>query len=181
LTGSGRVAIESRGSWGERRAALALAQVIVPRLAKPLDYDGAAAVALAPKPRAHPAHACDLVPRADVEAAIGPLDGEPASDAPETSCTYRVATAHGAREYPVEYLWDGGQKKYRMLEHDTAAVTRVSSVTGVTTFAASWDRAALLHGTRLIGVRRDTFVGMALQSADYEKAKALLSAICSRL
>jgi hypothetical protein len=50
-----------------------------------------------------------------------------------------------------------------------------------TTLAGPWDNAALLHGTQLIAVRHDVFVGMSLQSADYEKAKALLAAICSRL
>jgi len=33
----------------------------------------------------------------------------------------------------------------------------------------------------LIAVRHDVFVGMNLESADYERAKALLAAICSRL
>lgn len=170
--GAEQVAIDVSGASGERDDALALARIVVPRLAQPLDYDGAAAVALAPKPRAHPAHACDLVPRAEVEAAIGPLAGEPTADAPETSCTYRVATAKGERAYPVEYTWDGGQKNYRVLEHGDGADT---------TLAGPWDHAALVHGTRLVGVRHDTLVGMNLQSADFEKAKALLAAICSRL
>ena len=50
-----------------------------------------------------------------------------------------------------------------------------------TTLAGPWDNASLLHGTQLIAVRHDVFVGMGLESADYEKAKALLAAICSRL
>ena len=44
-----------------------------------------------------------------------------------------------------------------------------------------WDNATLLHGTQLLAVKADVMVGMDLQSADYEKAKALLAAICSRL
>jgi hypothetical protein len=44
-----------------------------------------------------------------------------------------------------------------------------------------WDNATLLHGTQLLAVKADVMIGMDLQSADYEKAKALLSAICSRL
>lgn len=47
------------------------------------------------------------------------------------------------------------------------------------TLAGPWDHAAVLHGTQLIGVRHDTFVGMSLESADYEKARALLAAILS--
>ena len=122
--------------------------------------------------------------RAQVESALGPLAGEPESDAPETSCTYRVATAKGRRAYPVEYVWDGGQKNYRMLEHGMATVAGAAATIGYrtdTTLADPWEHAALLHGTRLIGLRHDTLVGIDLQSADYEKAKALLAAICSRL
>ena len=50
-----------------------------------------------------------------------------------------------------------------------------------TTLVGPWDRAALLHGTQLMAVRHDVIVAMSLQSADYERAKALLVAICSRL
>jgi hypothetical protein len=39
----------------------------------------------------------------------------------------------------------------------------------------------LLHGTQLIAVRHDVFVGMSLKSADYVKARALLAAICAQL
>jgi len=44
-----------------------------------------------------------------------------------------------------------------------------------------WDNATLLHGTQLLAVKSDVMVGMDLQTADYEKAKALMAAICSRL
>jgi len=39
----------------------------------------------------------------------------------------------------------------------------------------------LLHGTQLQAVRHDVFVAMDLQSADYDKAKAFMGAICRRL
>jgi hypothetical protein len=44
-----------------------------------------------------------------------------------------------------------------------------------------WDNATLMHGTQLLAVKADVMVGMDLKSADYEKAKALMAAICSRL
>jgi len=44
-----------------------------------------------------------------------------------------------------------------------------------------WDSAMLLHGTQLQAVRHDVFVAMDLQSADYDKAKAFMGAICRRL
>ncbi|HEX3949860.1 MAG TPA: hypothetical protein VHW95_08425 [Steroidobacteraceae bacterium] len=44
-----------------------------------------------------------------------------------------------------------------------------------------WDNATVMHGTQLFAVKADVMVGMDLKSADYEKAKALMAAICSRL
>ncbi len=217
--------IDVSGASGKEDDAIALARIIMPRFDRPLSYDGAKAVALVPKPRPHPAKACDFMSRADVEAAIGPLAGAPTSDAPETSCTYRVATPKGERDYAVEFVWQGGQKNYTKLKHQMATVSEAmgtpssspldtmkpppqmqamigglmkmvggsaaqgkapgaASTVGFrtdTTLAGPWDNASLLHGTQLIAVRRGVFVGMGLQSADYEQAKALLAAICSRL
>jgi hypothetical protein len=62
----------------------------------------------------------------------------------------------------------------------TGAVATVGFRTD-TTLKGPWDNAALLHGSQLLAVRHDVFVGMALTSADYDKAKALLGVICSRL
>jgi hypothetical protein len=44
-----------------------------------------------------------------------------------------------------------------------------------------WDNATLMHGTQLLAVKADVMVGMDLKSADYEKAKALMAAICAQL
>jgi hypothetical protein len=225
--GPAQVQVDVSGASGKESDALAVARIAVPRLAHPLDYDGAKAVALAPKPASHPAHACDLVPRSAVEAAIGPLDGTPTSNSPETDCIWRVHSSQGERTYAVEFVWQGGGKNYRMLTHGmsmvggmlgtpstspldsmnlppnvrtmvggfmkslaggsedggpvgaTGAVATVGFKTD-TALEGPWD-AALLHGTQLLAVRHDVFVGMTLTSADYEKAKALLGAICSRL
>jgi hypothetical protein len=223
--GSRSAQVDVSGASGREEDAVTLAKLIMPRFDHPLSYDGAKAVALVPKPRAHPAKACDLIPQANVEAAIGPLAGAPSSDSPETSCTWKVTTADGERDYAVEFVWQGGQKNYAMLKHQMATVagamgTPSSSpldtmkpppqmqamIGGMmkmvggrgaegkapgapatigfqtdTTLAGPWDNASLLHGTQLIAVRHDVFVGMSLESADYEKAKALLAAICSRL
>ncbi|MGH7523337.1 MAG: hypothetical protein ACREK8_03435, partial [Gemmatimonadales bacterium] len=223
--GQQSVQIDVMGASGKEDDALALGRIVMPRLDHPLSYDGAKAVALVPKPPAHPANACDFLPRSDVEAAIGPLAGPPTTDAPETSCTYTVSTPDGKRDYAVEFTWQGGQKNFAMLEHGMATVgeamgsptsspldtmtpppqmkamiggmlkmvggagaegkaSGAASTNGFrtdTTLTGPWDRAALLHGTQLIAVRHDVFVGINLQSADYQKAKALLAAITSRL
>jgi hypothetical protein len=49
------------------------------------------------------------------------------------------------------------------------------------TLQGPWDNATLLHGTQLLAVKADVMVGMDLKSADYEKSKALMAAICSKL
>jgi len=62
----------------------------------------------------------------------------------------------------------------------TGAVTQVGLKTD-TTLKGPWDNASLQHGTQLLAVKNDVMVGMDLQSADYDKAKALLVAVCTRL
>ena len=216
--------IDVTAASGKEDDAVAIAKQVVPRFDHPLDYDGAKAVASAPKPKEHPAQACDLIPKAAVEAAIGPLDGEPTPGADATECDYKVASAQGPRTYKVEYVWQGGQKNYNMLKHGMStmgsvmggaiptagmdnmkmdsntskmigglmkmvggggpgapgAATQVGFKTD-TTLKGPWDNATLLHGTQLLAVKSDVMVGMDLQTADYEKAKALMAAICSRL
>lgn len=171
------VHVDVSAASGKEDDAVAIAKQIVPRLDHPLDYDGAKAVASAPKPKAHPAQACDLLPKSAVEAAIGPLDGEPIPGADATECDYKVGSAQGPRSYKVEYLWQGGRKKYNMLEHGTATMAFQTD----TTLKGPWDMATLLRGTQLLAVKSDVMVEMELQTADPEKAKSLMTAICSRL
>ena len=177
--GERMVQIDVSGASGRESDAVALGRIVLPRLERPLHYDGGGAVVLAPKPYPRPVEACDAIPRWAVESAIGPLDGAPTSDVPETACSYRVATAHGVQIYPVEFRWESGEKSYRMLIHGMSTVAAVAG--GDTTLRGPWDRAALFHGTRLIGVRHDVLVSIGLQAADLDRARALLAAICSRL
>ncbi len=218
------VNIDVTGASGKEDDAVAIARQIVPRFDHPLDYDGAKAVASAPKPKPHPASACDMLPKSTVEAAIGPLDGDPTQGTDATECSYKVASAQGPRTYKVEYVWHGGQKNYNALKHGMStmgsmmggsipttgmdnmkmdsntskmigglmkmaggggpgapgAATQVGFKTD-TTLKGPWDNASLLHGTQLLAVKSDVMVAMDLQTADYEKAKALMAAICSRL
>src|SRR5450755_2052177 len=93
-----------RGGGGKQDDAMAIARLIVPRLDHPLDYDGAKAAAALPAPKAHPASACDVVPRSAVEGAIGRLDGAPTADSDGSKCSYRLASAQGPRSYQIEYV-----------------------------------------------------------------------------
>ncbi len=217
--------VDVSASSGQQKEAVAVATLMVPRFGHPLDYDGAKAVAMAPKPKSHPASACDVLPTSSVEAAIGALSSVPEADPDGTRCKYHVASDKGLRTYTVEYVWQGGRKNYNMLVHGmstlgsvmggnipmggldsipgdsntrkmlgglmkmvgggssktaTGAVMQVGLKTD-TTLKGPWDNASLQHGTQLLAVKNDVMVGMDLQSADYDKAKALLTAICEKL
>jgi hypothetical protein len=110
---SGVILDVSTSNAGEQGAD-ALAREALSRMAKPLEYDGAHAAALAPKPRTPLANACDLIPRARVEQAIGKLASDPQRDTLGASCTYRVAGANGVQEYPLDITWVNGSKQFAM-------------------------------------------------------------------
>jgi len=128
---------------------------------------GLSALASAIGPAANTQDPCSLLSADEAKAYVGTLASPPfrASDGTGTPnatggvCVYRGADS---RVLTVQPDWTGG--------FQTDA-----------TLKGPWDRAALVHGTQLIAVRHDVFVGMDLQSADYQKAKALMVAICSRL
>jgi len=114
VKGDSGVIINVAASSAGEQGAYALAREAMPRLAKPLEYDGAHAAALAPRPRTPLANACDLIPRARVEQAIGKLTSDPQRDSLGESCTYHVAGANGAQEYPLEITWVNGSKEFAM-------------------------------------------------------------------
>jgi hypothetical protein len=215
--------IDVSGSGGKEDDAIAVARIIVPRFDHPLDYDGAKSAAAMPKPKPHPASACDAVPQSAVEGAIGRLDGAPAAEPDGSKCAYHVASAQGPRTYLIEFVWQGGAKNFNMLKNSMStlgsamggtiptagmdsmkmdpnmskmigglmnmagggggapgAATQVGFKTD-TTLQGPWDSAMLMHGTQLFAVKNDVMVAMDLKSADYDKAKALLAVICSRI
>jgi hypothetical protein len=217
------VIIDVSGGSGKEDDAVAIARQAVARFDHPLDYDGAKAAANMPKPKEHPSSACDVLPQADVEAAIGALADKPETDSGGSKCTYHVASKEGSRTYVVEYVWQGGLKNYNLLKngmstlgsvmggsiptagldfkpdantskligglmnlagggqpHAPGAATEVGFKTD-TTLKGPWDAAMLMHGTQLMAVKNDVMVGMDLQSAVYDKATALLSAICTKI
>jgi hypothetical protein len=116
VKGDSGVIIDVSASNAGEQGAYALAREALPRLGKPLEYDGSHAAALAPKPRTPLANACDLIPRARVEQAIGTLAGEPQRDTLGTSCTYRVAGANGVQEYPLDITWVNGSHEFAMMK-----------------------------------------------------------------
>lgn len=107
--------VDVSGASGQKSDAVAIATIAMGRVGHPLSYDGAKAVAMVPALKQHPSNACDLVPRAEVEAAIGPLSAAPAGDS--TECTYQVSTPQGSRSYPVAFAWEDGGHAYNMQKH----------------------------------------------------------------
>ena len=130
IKGDSGVDIDVSASSSGEQGAYALAREALPRLDKPLEYDGAHAAALAPKPRAPLANPCDLIPRARVEQAIGPLSAEPQRDTLGETCTYRVAAAGRTQEYPVDITWINGNKKFAMMKGSIGAAAGALGMPG---------------------------------------------------
>lgn len=87
-----------------------LAGAAIGRLAKRLAYDGAAAVKGAP-PLAPLRDACTLLPRADVEAIVGKLGGEPTVSNAGSQGTCHLPLANG-KEAVVAVKWRNGWEEY---------------------------------------------------------------------
>jgi hypothetical protein len=130
VKGDSGVVIDVLASNAGEEGAYALAREALPRLAKPLEYDGAHAAALAPKPRAPLANACDLIPRGRVEQAIGALSGEPERDSSGATCTYRVATAGGTQEYPLDFRWINGTREFAHLKGSVSSAPTALGMPG---------------------------------------------------
>jgi hypothetical protein len=130
VKGDSGLAIDVLASNAGEQGAYVLAREAVPRLGKPLGYDGAHAAALAPKPRAPLANPCDLVPRARVERAIGSLSGEPEEDSSGARCTYRVATADGTQEYPLAITWINGAREFAHMKGSVGSAATALGMPG---------------------------------------------------
>ena len=117
--GDQMISVDMVAANGGKAGAVDLATKAVGRLAQPLDYDGAKAVAAAPTPVKR-VPACDLVPRAKAEAILGALEGDPTPDSTDTQCTYKVASADGDVSYTMGISWTQGYKGLNMLKRGNA-------------------------------------------------------------
>jgi len=79
------------------------------RVAHPLAYDGAKAIAGAPKPRAT-GDACALLTAAEIGAIAGAVQGAPApkGTGKQTSCTYQVHASSGTIALTLDVQWNEG-------------------------------------------------------------------------
>lgn len=130
VKGDSGLLIDVLASKAGEQGAYALAREALPRLGKPLEYDGAHAAALAPKPRAPLANPCDLIPRARVEQAIGSLASEPERDSSGATCTYRVAIASGTQEYPLDITWINGTREFAHMKGSVGSAATALGMPG---------------------------------------------------
>lgn len=216
VKGDSGVLIDVLASNAGEQGAYALAREALPRLGKPLEYDGSHAAALAPKPRTPLANPCDLIPRARVERAIGQLAAEPERDSTGAQCTYRVATGNGTQEYPLDITWINGTREFAHMKGSIGSAAtalgmpgggasptlppeaqqmlgQISKMTGGalgapglihpasdSALTGPWDAAGLVAG-ELVATKHNVMVQLMLNTADYDKAKALLAAACEQL
>ena len=119
--GDAAIMVDIVGADGGKDGAVDLGTKAVNRLSQPLDYNGAKAVALAPKP-VRPVPPCDLVPRDQAERILGHLTADPQPDSDGTACTYQVASADGDVSYKMGIGWTQGYKSLNMMKHNMATV-----------------------------------------------------------
>ena len=130
VKGDSGLTIDVLASNAGEQGAYVLAREALPRLSKPLDYDGTHAAALAPKPRAPLANACDLIPRARVEQAIGSLSRAPEQDSSGKRCTYRAAAADGTQEYPLDITWINGAREFAHMKSSIGSAATALGMPG---------------------------------------------------
>jgi hypothetical protein len=119
--GDASFVVDNSAADGGKSGAIDLATKALARLAQPLDYNGAAAVALAPKP-VPPVPPCTLIPRAKAEAILGTLSADPAVDPDGDGCVYTVSGDDGQVEYPVKLTWTQGYKELATMKHSMSMV-----------------------------------------------------------
>lgn len=114
--------IDVMASAAGENGALALGKLGAARLGQPLAYDGAAAVAQAPKPHTRLKNACDLVPKAKAETALGAFTSAPQVDSTGTICTYHVHGTDGDESYAMAISWSNGYAALNQLKRGTSMV-----------------------------------------------------------
>jgi hypothetical protein len=157
LKGDAFLDIDTGGSRTGMAGAVRLAGFAVKRLDARLPYNSGPATAQAPGPLVEPRDPCSLIPRAEIEALLGPLSGEPRSDPRQTECVYEpVKHPPLTKEVRVTVAWHDGFKQF---EQSKAILGTVTAGLGV-------DKMALAKGT--VG-GSDT--GVKLEKVDATPAK----------
>jgi len=112
LKGDVMVGVDVQASHAGPVGAADLANVALKRLPSPLKYDGEAAAEHKPGPLVSPRDPCSLVTKDEAAAILGPLAGDPKSDA--GGCTFLIPSPLGQGTMPVQLAvaWDHGFAKF---------------------------------------------------------------------
>ena len=113
--------IDLAAANGGKDGAVDLATKAIARMSKPLVYDGAKAVATAPKAVTR-VPACQVLTKETVASIIGPLTSAPVQDPDGNSCTYKVASSDGDVPYAIAFTWTNGYKQMNTLKRGPAMV-----------------------------------------------------------
>ena len=124
--GDAVIMVDVGGADGGKDGAVDLGTKAINRLSQPLDYNGAKAVALAPKP-VRPVPPCDLVPRDQAERILGHLSASPQPDSAGTACTYHVASGDGNVSYKMGISWTQGYKGVNWMKHGMSTIAPLLS------------------------------------------------------
>jgi hypothetical protein len=194
LLGDAMIDLNFAGTKLTMEQAAQLVNAALPRIGKPLPIKGNAGVAAAlaqdaqrPKER----QVCTLLTRAEVEALLGPLNGEPTGS--DSDCTWRYQRKGidgKLRDWPMEVKvrWHGGFADIRD-SVQMAGKVMTSLVGGDASGGAAapesakiegpWDEAAAT--VDFMAVRKDVIVRIDLRIADQATAQKFAGALLQKL
>jgi len=213
LRGDQLITIDFTASPATLRQAGGLVDAAYKRIDHPLKIDGGAGVAAAKsleKTRPKKVDVCSILTRAEVEAIVGTLSGDPTPSG-QSGCRYDLPGQNNMRpQYEIDINWQGGYSKWRSDHHvagiGTNSVNQIvtdvnggnpvpgmptadadaKAAAGGATAAAGADPAEAIDKAMFGGytmVKRDVMVrvvGGNIEPAN-DKTKALLAAVVQKI
>lgn len=196
LKGTTSVQVDPLGSRMELDGAARLASLALGRVGSPLDYSGAKATMARTETPVTARNPCDLLTRAEVEAAMGPLKEAPRPTADRSECEFittqeffgepvtralKVTWTDGFYAFGQQRLGVTGAKKIMEAQIDADLPTLSESAGGK---GEPWDERITLVGGEITVVKADAMlqlVGDGIGGFDEAKALGLLRIAAGRL
>ncbi len=192
LRGDQMITIDFTGSEATLRQAAGLVDTAFKRIDKPLKIDGASNVAAAksfaatrPKPR----NACELLTRAEAEAVLGTLIGDPKPGGTLT-CSYQLAPLNNLpRNYDLNITWRGGYAAFRSDSHVASLMGRAMGGNGSSKSddnlpkASSddpWERGGVQYND-FVALKKDVRIKIDQRMLDRDKTRALVTAAMRKI
>ncbi|MEO8308496.1 MAG: hypothetical protein ABI616_10720 [Pseudomonadota bacterium] len=190
LLGDAMIDLNFAGTKLTMEQAAQLVNAALPRIDKPLPVKGDVGVAAAlaqdaQRPKERPV--CSLLTRAEVEALLGPVNGEPSGSDRDCTWRYQRKGIDGKmRDWPMEVKlrWRGGFADLR--DSVQLAGKVISSLVGGTApppesanIEGPWDEAAAV--VDFMAVRKDVIVRIDLRVSDQATAQKFAGALLQKL